>query len=206
MMTVPSQGMAAPAAGPPGGCVLVGLGSAAGGAGGVGGAGGRPAPLQRLAAQLTALLDLPLLALLGQGSPEQQLAALSAAARDLSGGWLAPLQEDVGRSLADGSCWAQALGDWRQPVLLVIAEEQLASGLPAAGTALLRQWRVPLLGLLQWGGEWQPAARRRDGLPWLGLLPDPDGGDADAAGAESKEAELALIAALNLGWRRLAQL
>ncbi|MFN5695775.1 MAG: hypothetical protein ACK486_01920, partial [Cyanobacteriota bacterium] len=46
--------------------------------------------------------------------------------------------------------------------------DQVSGGWPAAATALMGQWQVPLLGLLQAGGPWDAAARRRDGLPWLG--------------------------------------
>lgn len=54
-------------------------------------------------------------------------------------------------------------------------------------TALLLQWRVPLLGLVQADGPWEPAARRADGLPWLGGLDQAE--------------QLAL--ALELSWRRI---
>ena len=37
-------------------------------------------------------------------------------------------------------------------------------------TALLKNWQVPLVGLVQWGEPWASAERRRDGLPWLGAL------------------------------------
>ena len=71
--------------------------------------------------------------------------------------------------------WAEALGAWRQPVLLLLAAEQLQTGLPAAMAALLDQWQVPLAGLVQAGGPWQPDLRRGDGLPWLGTLEEPFG-------------------------------
>jgi hypothetical protein len=85
-------------------------------------------------------------------------------------GWLASLPLDPGHPLEAGGTWAEALGAWRQPTLLVIDWRQLPSGAAAAGVALLRQWRVPLLGLVQWGGLWSPEQRRKDGLPWLGGL------------------------------------
>jgi hypothetical protein len=71
--------------------------------------------------------------------------------------------------LPDGS-WVEALGAWRQPCLLAFAASQLATGLPAAATALLERWSVPLVGLIPWEGEWDGACRRADGLPWLGRL------------------------------------
>jgi hypothetical protein len=110
-------------------------------------------------------------------SPHQQMGELQAAA----GGWLASLPLDPGQSLSDGGTWAEALGAWRQPTLLIIGSQQLSSGAAASTTALLRQWRVPLLGLLQWGGPWGPEMRRRDGLPWLGCLEEPAADGADSA-------------------------
>lgn len=77
--------------------------------------------------------------------------------------------------------------------------EQLATGLPAAGTALLRQWRVPLLGLIQWGGRWDPEARRHDGLPWLGAL----AAGAIPPGTEPGSEELDLLACLGRRWSLL---
>jgi len=84
--------------------------------------------------------------------------------------WLASLPLDPGLALDGGGHWAELLGAWRQPSLLVLEHGQLATGMPAAGTALLQRWQVPLVGLIQWGGPWDQEARRRDGLPWLGCL------------------------------------
>jgi len=97
----------------------------------------------------------------------------------VSGPWLAPLPLDPGLALVQGS-WAEALGAWRQPTLLVVDQAQLVTGIPAAATALLERWSVPLVGLLQWGGGWDASARRRDRLPWLGQLADTEGADPDA--------------------------
>lgn len=189
--------------------VLVGLGEA-----GAPGAGGLP-PLQRVAQLLAGRLGRPPLALDPQIGPDPALAALAAAAAHGSGGSgsLACLPLDVGLPLADGRCWAEALGAWRQPCLLVIGAPQLATGWPAAGSALLGQWRVPLLGLLQWGGRWDAPLRRRDGLPWLGLLPDPqaitppleasDPASEAQQAEEQLQAELGLANALALRLRQL---
>jgi hypothetical protein len=87
------------------------------------------------------------------------------------------------------------VGAWRQPALLLLDVDQQESGLPAAMTALLRQAAVPLVGLVQWGLPWQGGLRRRDGLPWLGVLP--------AAGEAGEDLALALPAALRLGCAQL---
>ena len=100
------------------------------------------------------------------------LAALAANA-------LVPLPQDPGRTMADGCHWAELLGAWRQPCLLLINAQQLDSGVAAATTALLQQWQVPLLGLVQWQGSWDRRARLADRLPWLGSLGGPEA-DADA--------------------------
>jgi hypothetical protein len=187
--------------------VLVGLGETA-----AAGPGGLP-PLQRVAHLLAGRLGRVSLQLDPEIGPDPALAALAAAARD-RGGNLAYLPVDVGLPLGDGRCWAEALGAWRQPCLLVVSAAQLATGLPAAGSALLGHWRVPLLGLLQWGGRWDGPLRRRDGLPWLGLLPDPEaaGRPLDETDPQAEEwqaeqqrqAELVLASALAQRWRQLA--
>ncbi|MFM7087462.1 MAG: hypothetical protein ACKOXO_10800 [Cyanobium sp.] len=175
--------------------VLVGLG-----ADGAAPPGGLP-PLESVAAalahQLVAVASAQVRALPGHLPPRTALAALLAPEPSDGSSWLAPLLVDVGLPLPEGGTWAEALGAWRQPTLLVIAGPQLSCGLAAAGTALLRQWRVPLLGLLQWGGAWDPGARRADGLPWLGWLP------AEAHSTEAELAALGVIEALTLAWRRL---
>jgi hypothetical protein len=179
----------------PGGIVLVGLGSGA-----ATGPGSLP-PLAGVALQLAGLLERPVLELDTETGPDAALAALAEQAQTTGGGWLAGLTLDVGLPLDDGRCWAEALGAWRQPVVLVIPADQLTSGVPAAATALLRHWQVPLLGLLQWGGAWQAGTRRLDALPWLGLLPDDDRDDP----GEDTHHGRAVAAALALRWRQLDQ-
>jgi hypothetical protein len=132
--------------------------------------------LGQVAPALAAALHLPLLAPLNPLGADAALAALAEGPQGL-----APLPRDPGLPLADGRHWAAALGAWRQPALVVIAAEQMDTGLPAALTALLVQWQVPCLGLVQWGGSWDPEQRRLEGLPWLGCLAAGDQPDAAAA-------------------------
>ena len=113
--------------------------------------------------------------------PEDPDAALTVLAA--GGDWLAALPLDPGLPLRRGGSWAEALGAWRQSCLLVLSEAQMATGLPAAGAALLERWRVPLVGLIQVGGEWRPLERRRDGLAWLGWLPETPGEDEESLAA-----------------------
>ena len=101
-------------------------------------------------------------------------------------GWLQPLALDPGRTISGWECWAEALGAWRIPTCLVCSDADRAAGLARSHWALLRHYRVPLLGLIQAGGHWSPADRRAEGLPWLGHL-----GDQEA----SAELRLRLIAA-----------
>ncbi len=177
----------------PEGIVLVGLGS--------GVEAGRPClpSLAGVARQLARVLERPVLELDTGSGPDAALARLGEQAEACGDGWLAGLESDVGLALAEGRCWAEVLGAWRQPVLLVIPAAQLASGIPAAATALLRHWQVPLLGLLQWGGAWQPGLRQREGLPWLGLWPADDRDDPD----RDIDHERTVAAALALRWRQL---
>ena len=70
------------------------------------------------------------------------------------------------------------------PVLMLgapLADGVMPGAVPAF-YALCEQHRVPLLGLVQMGGIWNPVERRRDGLPWLGWL-----ADADQLTAESQQ-------------------
>jgi len=139
--------------------------------------------LHRAAPALAAALDRPWGEPLGPDNPQEALVNLAGRPPGL-----VPLPIDPGLPLEGGAGhWAEQLGAWRQPALLLLAGEQLRSGLPAAMTALLLQWRVPLLGLVQADGPWEPAARRADGLPWLGGLDQAE--------------QLAL--ALELSWRRI---
>ncbi|UPM50988.1 hypothetical protein MY494_04200 [Synechococcus sp. A10-1-5-1] len=90
-------------------------------------------------------------------------------------GWIQPLALDPGQTLSGFDCWAEALGAWRIPSCLVCSEADRAAGLARSHWALLRHYRVPLLGLIQVGGDWRPAERRAEGLPWLGHLPTSSG-------------------------------
>jgi len=152
--------------------------------------------LRAAAERLATLTAWPLRPLDPALPPRQALAGLGEGRSTAQApAWLAPLSVDPGLALGDERNWAEALGAWRQPTLLILAAPQLTSGWPAAATALLREARVPLVGLIQWGGEWQPERRRQDGLPWLGALTPPDAGGGDG--------ELAVLAALARRWRGL---
>lgn len=183
--------------------LLVGLGVV-----GEQGAAGLP-PLERVAIRLAERLAVPRLGLDATIPADAALAALAQAAAGQSAGCLAALPGDVGMATAQGPAWAEVLGAWRQPCLLVCGAAQLRCGWPAAGTALLQRWRVPLVGLLQWGGDWNEFDRRRDGLPWLGLLADQgedqgDGSGATAGQALNQRAMQALPISLRQRWRLLA--
>lgn len=167
-------------------------------------------PLQTVAQRLSTLLALPTQRLSPLLDPNAALTALraaadseaAAAASRQAGGpsGLAALEIDPGLALPAGGSWAEALGAWRQPCVLVIGADQLGCGWPAAGTALLQRWRVPLLGVLQWGGAWDGAARRGDALPWLGIAAG-DGAAASWGGGADPEAALAAV--LTLRWQHL---
>lgn len=149
------------------------------------------------AARLGVLTGLPVRPIPDPADPDAALAGLMAP----PGPWLAPLTRDPGLALPCGS-WAEALGAWRQPVLLLVGSDQLATGLPAAATALLQQRGVPLVGLIQSGGPWDGQERRRDGLPWLGWLGPQSAGPPEPPPADE---EAALLAALTLRWRQIAE-
>ncbi|AII49116.1 hypothetical protein KR52_08175 [Synechococcus sp. KORDI-52] len=88
---------------------------------------------------------------------------------------LVRLSGDAARPTPDGDAsWLQALADWRQPVLLLTMADSDGTipGTAPAYAALCRELSVPLLGLVQLQGPWNGPARRRDGLSWLGWIPD----------------------------------
>lgn len=123
---------------------------------------------------LAALLGLPLLELRLDCSPHTALAQLRGEPPgETKAGWR-PL------GLIRVCLWSrgklgEALGAWRQPTLAMITGPQLDTGLPAAATALLAQWNVPLLGLIQWG-EWDPRPGAATALPGWGPWPWTEGG------------------------------
>jgi len=131
---------------------------------------------------------------------QQALAALPPAC-------LAALPLDPGLPLEVGlGHWAAELGAARQPCVLLLSAAQAASGVPAAATALLRQWQVPLVGLAQWGRPWDAEARRHDALPWLGWL-DAGAGVGDGSADAPVGGTEALVLSTRLHWRqRLVEL
>jgi hypothetical protein len=175
---------------PPWQIVVVGLAAAA--------AEGVPAAL---AGRLAAATELPLREIDSRQIPQESLAYLA----ENGNGWWAAVPIDAGVPLPAGGSWAEALGAWRQPTLLVLSGDQIETGLPAAATALMRQWGVPLLGLLQAGGRWGAEERRRDGLPWLGSLPPRGEGAQAADGVETGEGLQEVLAVLLLRWRQLQE-
>lgn len=157
-------------------------------------------PCARLAALLgLRLLEPPALPAIGPGDDP---AAVLAALAQQPPGWLLPLPLDPGEPLQAPGCWADALAAWRQPALLLLHAGWPPAGAPRAYHALLAGAGVPLLGLVQLGGPWQPQPRRGDGLPWLGWLPAPAdrGGEPEAAAA----AEDALRELVLRRWRGLS--
>lgn len=136
------------------------------------------------------------------------LAALETAAAG-PGGLLALLTVDPGLWIQGLGTWAEALGAWRQPALVVLPAAAHRSGAAAALVALLRQEGVPLVGLIQLGGDWDPEQRRQDGLPWLGAWPVDEAGPADAfpadqAGEEVREEAEATVIRLRRALQGLA--
>ena len=91
---------------------------------------------------------------------------------------------DVARQRPEGGCWLDALADWRQPLVLMVAGDAGGgvAGAAAAYTALCHELGAPLIGLVQIGSQWNRLQRRRDGLPWIGWIP--------AAGVPERELAL----------------
>ncbi len=90
-----------------------------------------------------------------------------------------PQEEGLARLLGDasierpfGGCWLEALGAWRQPVILIVDSTSLeeVSGIASAYCALCKSFCIPLIGIIQLGGNWDPNKRSQDGLPWCGWI------------------------------------
>ncbi len=112
-------------------------------------------------------------------------------------GWLLPLALDPGAELPQPGCWCEALGAWRQAVVLQVPAAAAGSGAARAYAALLQAAGVPLVGLVQQGGPWDQDRRRADGLPWLGWLP----AEPWPAGSEEEQAAEALRLHLLARWQ-----
>ncbi len=71
-----------------------------------------------------------------------------------------------------GTSWLEAFGTWKIPVILFT--EPLSTGqIPGTARAyvsLCKEFGVPLIGIVQLGGCWDPYLRRLDGLPWFGYV------------------------------------
>ena len=153
---------------------------------------------------LATVLHLPLRWISLDRSPHEALANLQGVESGAaSGGWLGALPLDPGLPLEAGGNWAEVLAACRQPTLAFLSVSQLESGLPAAAAALLAQGDVPLLGLIQWGTPWDPVARRRDALPWLGAMAPQDERPAEADLLAGDPDEEALRLALHHRWSRI---
>jgi len=80
---------------------------------------------------------------------------------------------DPGSYLPDEGSWMEALGARRVPTILVATPHSSGSmpGSAAAYAALCDHLRIPLIGVVQFGGPWEPKQRFLDGLPWCGRIP-----------------------------------
>jgi hypothetical protein len=88
--------------------------------------------------------------------------------------------------------WVDFLASNHQACLLALPHGARLRAEAALHHALLDRAGVPLLGLLQVGGDWDPAERRADGLPWLGHWTT-----GDLQGLED------LLPLLRIRWRHL---
>jgi hypothetical protein len=152
--------------------------------------------------RLADLLGLRLLACSAELQSDPN-AALAGLAQEPSG-WLLPLAVDPAAALEQPGSWSEALGAWRQPVVVQLPALMAAAGPARAYAALLTADAVPLVGLLQLGEPWQPEQRRMDALPWLGCLPEEEA-FASADPAQEREAlRLNLMARWQLSSARAA--
>tara|TARA_Y100001968_G_C19389988_1_gene735027 strand:- start:838 stop:1374 length:537 start_codon:yes stop_codon:yes gene_type:complete len=69
--------------------------------------------------------------------------------------------------------WLEALGAWKVPTILMVLARADGNvpGMSSAYVALCKKLSVPLIGIIQLGGEWNSKSRYLDGLPWCGIIP-----------------------------------
>tara|TARA_B100000214_G_C23598626_1_gene459641 strand:- start:69 stop:581 length:513 start_codon:yes stop_codon:yes gene_type:complete len=68
--------------------------------------------------------------------------------------------------------WIEALGVWKKNTLFVCKALPDGSipGVSAAYVSLAKEFSLPLLGIIQYCGNWDQQNRVLDGLPWCGHL------------------------------------
>ncbi len=89
------------------------------------------------------------------------------------------LHGDAGKLHPEGLSWLEALGAWKEPVILLAIPSPNGDipGTAASYCALTRYFSVPLLGIVQIGGVWDIKQRKIDGLPWCGCIKPEDSED-----------------------------
>ena len=80
---------------------------------------------------------------------------------------------DAAMHNSQGLSWMEALGAWRRPIILMVVPTSSGNmpGTASAYSALCKSLKVPLVGIVQLGGDWDSLNRRLDGLSWCGWLP-----------------------------------
>nr|YP_009531004.1 hypothetical protein PMNZ_773 [Paulinella micropora]AXY63693.1 hypothetical protein PMNZ_773 [Paulinella micropora] len=110
------------------------------------------------------------------------------------------LMRDMSQALGLSVKWLKVLGATQQPCILLVSDPDSDSigNNAAAHQALLEQHGVPLVGILQIGGIWNPIERRCDGLSWCGWW------QGLKASSESKEiSELETIYSIRKRWSQV---
>ena len=80
---------------------------------------------------------------------------------------------DAAISNSLGGSLLESLGDWQKPVILLAspASSGHIPGTISAHVSLCKSYSVPLVGIIQLGGEWDSKKRSVDCLPWRGFIP-----------------------------------
>tara|TARA_Y100001968_G_scaffold161721_1_gene147910 strand:+ start:6377 stop:6907 length:531 start_codon:yes stop_codon:yes gene_type:complete len=103
-------------------------------------------------------------------SPDEVISSLS---KDVVEGGLFQLIGDASFVKADGCSWLEALGAWKIPTILMVLSRSdgQVPGTSSAYVALCKYLSIPLIGIVQLGGDWDSKRRSLDGLPWCGNIP-----------------------------------
>ncbi len=83
------------------------------------------------------------------------------------------LSGDAASFNSENGSWFECLGAWKKPVILMVvpSADGYIPGVASAYVSLCADLSVPLVGIVQLGGEWNSRYRSLDGLPWCGCLP-----------------------------------
>ena len=87
---------------------------------------------------------------------------------------LAQLSGDAAMMHPSGTSWLEAASSWKHPLIL-LTSPSIDGDIPGSTAALVclcKSFSIPVIGIMQLGGDWDIRQRKLDGLPWCGCIPN----------------------------------